>query len=99
MLPAFCLFEWIILPLICGGLEVGAFTGCFCSGNKKTSSSEALNKNPDWRGFCREEGSVSAVLNVGSLLAFGALRDFERNFLTFFKCLESGHVDCGEMCE
>ncbi len=51
MLPAFCLFEWIILPLICGGLEVGAFTGSFCSGNKKTSSSEALNKNPDWRGF------------------------------------------------
>jgi hypothetical protein len=33
-------------------------------GQQKTSSSEAFNKNPDGRGFCREEGSVSAVLNV-----------------------------------
>jgi hypothetical protein len=38
-------------------------------------------------------------LDVGSLLAFRALRDFELNFLTFFEGLETVHVDCGEVCE
>ena len=38
-------------------------------------------------------------MNVGSLLAFGALRDFELNFLTFFESLEALHLDCGEVGE
>jgi hypothetical protein len=38
-------------------------------------------------------------LDVGSLLAFRALRDFELNFLTFFEGLETVHVDRGEVCE
>jgi hypothetical protein len=36
-------------------------------------------------------------LNVGSLLAFRALRDFELDFLTFFEGLESVHLDCGKV--
>ena len=40
-----------------------------------------------------------AGLDVGSLLAFRALRDFELHFLTFFQGLEAVHVDCGEVCE
>lgn len=39
------------------------------------------------------------ILNVGSLLAFRALRDFELNFLTFFEGLEAVHLDCGEVSE
>lgn len=38
-------------------------------------------------------------MNVGSLLAFGALRDFELNFLTFFQGLEALHLDCGKVGE
>ena len=38
-------------------------------------------------------------LNVGCLLAFRALRDFERNLLTFFEGLEAVHLDCGEVSE
>jgi hypothetical protein len=38
-------------------------------------------------------------LDVGSLLAFRALRDFELNFLTFFEGLKTVHVDCGEVSE
>ena len=38
-------------------------------------------------------------LDVGSLLAFRALRDFELDFLTFFEGLKTVHVDCGEMRE
>jgi len=38
-------------------------------------------------------------LDVGSLLAFRALRDFELNFLTFFEGLETVHIDCGEVRE
>ncbi len=57
-------------------------------------------KTPRLRGFftshlTRESGR----LNVGSLLAFGALRDFELYFLTFFKGFETIHLDRGEMCE
>lgn len=36
-------------------------------------------------------------LNVGSLLAFRALRDFELYFLTFFESLEAVHLDCGKV--
>jgi hypothetical protein len=36
-------------------------------------------------------------LNVGSLLAFGALRDFELDFLTFFEGLEAIHLDRREV--
>lgn len=43
--------------------------------------------------------SCLSSLDVGSLLAFRALRDFELNFLTFFEGLETVHVDCGEVCE
>ena len=42
---------------------------------------------------------TSSSLDVGSLLAFRALRDFELNFLTFFEGLETVHVDCGEVRE
>ena len=38
-------------------------------------------------------------LDVGSLLAFRALGDFELNFLTFFQGLEAVHVNRGEVCE
>ena len=38
-------------------------------------------------------------LNIGSLLAFRALRDFELHFLTFFKGLEAVHLNCGKMRE
>ena len=38
-------------------------------------------------------------LDVGSLLAFRALRDFELYFLTFFEGLETVHVDRGEVRE
>lgn len=38
-------------------------------------------------------------LNIRSLLAFRALRDFERNFLTFFESLEAIHLNCGEVGE
>jgi len=38
-------------------------------------------------------------LNIGSLLAFRALRDFERNLLTFFESLEAVHLDCGKVGE
>ena len=41
----------------------------------------------------------SGSLNVGSLLAFRALRDFKLNFLTFFQGLETIHLDCRKMCE
>lgn len=43
--------------------------------------------------------SCLSSLDVGSLLAFRALRDFELNFLTFFEGLETVHVDCGEVRE
>jgi len=33
------------------------------------------------------------------LLAFGALRDFELDLLTFFESLEAVHLDCGKMRE
>ena len=55
-------------------------------------------KNPARkRGFSHRVCLSS--LDVGSLLAFRALRDFELNFLTFFEGLETVHVDCGEVRE
>jgi hypothetical protein len=39
------------------------------------------------------------ALDVGSLLAFRALRDFELDFLTFFEGLKTVHVDRGEVCK
>ena len=49
-------------------------------------------------GFFTSEGrGCLGCLDVGSLLAFRALRDFELNFLTFFEGLETVHVDCGEV--
>lgn len=51
-----------------------------------------------WRGFSLPSAVLHA-LDVGSLLAFRALRDFELDFLTFFEGLKTVHVDCGEMRE
>ena len=39
------------------------------------------------------------TLDIGSLLAFRALRDFELDFLTFFEGLKTVHVDRGEVSE
>ena len=38
-------------------------------------------------------------LDVGSLLAFGALCDFKLNLLTLFQGFEATHVDCGKVSE
>ena len=54
-------------------------------------------KTPPERGFVHR--ACLGSLDVGSLLAFRALRDFELNFLTFFEGLETVHVDCGEVRE
>ena len=51
------------------------------------------------RGFHFQAQKNLGRLDVGSLLAFRALRDFELNFLTFFESLEAVHVDRGEMCK
>ena len=56
-------------------------------------------KNPTDGGFSHLVPSNLGSLDVGSLLAFRALRDFELNFLTFFEGLETVHVDCGEVSE
>lgn len=55
-------------------------------------------KNPLESGFFFTS-TVLRGLDVGSLLAFRALRDFELNFLTFFEGLETVHVDRGEVRE
>ncbi len=56
-------------------------------------------KNPAEGGVFYSPACVSGILDVGSLLAFRALRDFELYFLTFFEGLETVHVDCGEVRE
>ncbi len=57
-------------------------------------------KAPRERGFLHKILIVRLrVLNVGSLLAFRALRDFERYLLTFFESLEAVHLDCGKVGE
>ena len=38
-------------------------------------------------------------LNIGSLLALGTLYHVKRDFLAFFKGLETAHINCGKMCE
>src|SRR5262245_26954365 len=38
-------------------------------------------------------------LDVGGLLALGALGDFERHLLTFLEGLEAAHLDCREVRE
>lgn len=59
-------------------------------------------KNPVTTGFCMLLliGGISlALLNIRSLLAFGALRYFELDLLTFFEGLEAVHLNCGEVGE
>jgi hypothetical protein len=57
-------------------------------------------KNPEKRGLSKNNSNQRlGSLDIGSLLAFWALRDFELNFLTFFEGLESVHVDCGKVSE
>ena len=56
-------------------------------------------KTPPWRGSSLPGGELLQALDVGSLLAFRALRDFELDFLTFFEGLKTGHIDCGEVRE
>ena len=58
----------------------------------------APEKNPAAAGLSASRGSLRAD-DVGSLLAFRALRDFELDFLTFFEGLKTVHIDCGEVCE
>jgi hypothetical protein len=58
----------------------------------------ADEKKPRRSGVFYNRAGLRA-LDVGSLLAFRALRDFELNFLTFFEGLKTVHVDCGEVCE
>jgi hypothetical protein len=41
----------------------------------------------------------SGRLDIGSLFAFRALRDFELHFLTFFQSLKAIHLNCGKMRE
>ena len=80
-----------VTPTVCKECQVDA--NCTCNGRKKT---------PSWRGSCLLlliDVISLALLNVGSLLAFGALRYFERHFLTFFKGLEAVHLNCGKVGE
>lgn len=58
-----------------------------------------MKKNLALRGFLHLLLKKLSGLDVGSLLAFRALRDFELNFLTFFEGLKTVHVDCGEVSE
>jgi len=59
----------------------------------------AIKKPRDAGLFNRLSLNGSRRLNVGSLLAFGALRDFELDFLAFFEGLEAVHLDCGKVCK
>ena len=56
-------------------------------------------KNPACAGSFASGGELLHALDVGSLLAFRALRDCELDFLTFFEGLKTGHIDCGEVRE
>ncbi len=59
-----------------------------------------MKKNPAFAGFFIKDRILKLrILNVRSLLAFRALRDFERYFLTFFQGLEAVHLDCGKVGE
>lgn len=56
-------------------------------------------KTPHARGSSLPGGELLHTLDVGSLLAFRALRDFEGNLLTFFQGLKALHLNCGEVGE
>lgn len=71
----------------------------FGRGINKMDHSKKRKKTPLLRGFYKPLNQGLRVLNVGSLLAFRALRDFERYFLTFFQGLEAVHLDCGKVGE
>ena len=59
-----------------------------------------IKKNPAIAGFFNKSTIRRLrILNVRSLLAFRALRDFERYFLTFFQGLKAVHLDCGKVGE
>jgi hypothetical protein len=60
-----------------------------------TSVNMAGKKSPAETGLLQPK--ISGSLDVGSLLAFGALRDFELNFLTFFQGLEAVHLNLREV--
>ena len=55
-------------------------------------------RSPAVAGLLAPRGVLRAR-DIGSLLAFRALRDFELDFLTFFEGLETVHIDCGEVRE
>jgi hypothetical protein len=50
-------------------------------------------------GLSSGDSQRSGALDVGSLLALGALHNFEGNLFAFFQGLEAIHVDRGEMGE
>src|SRR5450830_15248 len=58
-----------------------------------------IKKAPAIAGAFQSSLNELRSLDVGSLLAFRALRDFELNFLTFFKGLEAVHLNCREVCK
>ena len=59
----------------------------------------AGEKKPRGAGLFVVRGQGLVGLDVGSLLAFRALSNFELHFLTFFQGLEAVHVNRGEVCE
>jgi hypothetical protein len=61
--------------------------------------SEAIKKPGELPGFFDAELARLSSLNLGCLLAFFAVYDFERYFLSFLERLETLHVDLREMCE
>jgi hypothetical protein len=71
--------------------------------NKIAPMLGAPKKKPVWQnqtGFLiYYVPSGLGALDIGSLLAFRALRHFEGNFFTFLQGLEAIHVDCGEVGE
>lgn len=59
----------------------------------------AGEKKPRGAGLFVVRGQGLVGLDVGSLLAFRALSNFELHFLTFFQGLEAVHLDCGKVGE
>jgi hypothetical protein len=64
-----------------------------------TAGTSTSGEKKPRRGGVLYTPCASRILDVGSLLAFRALRDFELYFLTFFEGLETVHVDCREVRE
>jgi hypothetical protein len=77
-----------LLRLFLFGLALASTDSGFKTGKKNPACAGSFAA-----ALIRKLGS----LDVGSLLAFRALRDFELDFLTFFKRLEAVHLDCGEV--